>query len=146
MRILMSVICLAFSIVGFRSATASDMPGGWDSRVAVYSDGGVRAPQLLIYDDQPGVYVRDYWREPWHGHHYYPFTGKKPKVGRHERLNAVRRPPKPAESYHREWSTSSDPAPARPLAETHDIDPRYADPRYFDPRDGDAPPYGRPLK
>lgn len=126
------------------------MPDGWNRPVAIYSQGGVRAPQLLIYDDQPGVYRRSYWREPWHGHHYYPFTGKKPKVGRHERLNAVRRPPKPAETYHREWSTSSDAAPVPPAAlsdsEPRYVDPRYVDPRYRDPRDGYGSPYGGPLK
>ena len=69
--------------------------------------GCVRAPQLLVYDNQPGVYVRAYWTQPWQGRHYYPFTGKKPKVGRHERLSDVRPAPPPAESYYREWSTLS---------------------------------------
>ena len=72
-----------------------------------YAVGGVRAPQLLIYDDEPGVYVRAYWSPPWQGRHYYPFTGKKPKVGRHERLSAVRPAPPPAETFYREWSTIS---------------------------------------
>jgi len=72
-----------------------------------YVIGGARAPQLLIYDDEPGVYVRAYWSTPWQGRHYYPFTGKKPKVGRHERLSDVRPAPPPAESFYREWSTIS---------------------------------------
>lgn len=68
---------------------------------------GVRAPQLLVYDDQPGVYVRAYWAPPWQNRHYFPFTGKKPKVGRHKDLTAVRAAPEPAESFYREWSTIS---------------------------------------
>ncbi len=68
---------------------------------------GVRAPQLLVYDNQPGIYVRTYWAPPWQNRHYYPFTGKKPKIGRHEDLTAVRAAPEPAESFYREWSTIS---------------------------------------
>lgn len=148
MRILLSLACFAFVVVGIDSASAADMPTGWAPRVAVYSQGGVRAPQVYVYDDQPGVYVRSYWREPWRGHHYYPFTGKKPKVGRLERLNAPRRPLKPAESYHREWSTSPDPVPMEPMprAVLRDSGPRYVDPRYVDPRYGDASPYGELVK
>lgn len=78
-----------------------------DYAVGGYATGGVRAPQMLVYDNQPGVYVRAYWTQPWQGRHYYPFTGKKPKVGRHERLSDVRPAPPPAESYYREWSTLS---------------------------------------
>lgn len=88
-------------------ACAADYVVGRSGIVGGYAAGGVRAPQLLIYDDEPGVYVRAYWSTPWQGRHYYPFTGKKPKVGRHERLSAVRRAPPPAETFYREWSTIS---------------------------------------
>ena len=78
-----------------------------DFAVGGYVTGGVRAPQRLIYDNEPGIYVRAYWATPWQGRHYYPFTGKKPEVGRLERLSDVRPLPPPAESYYREWSTLS---------------------------------------
>ena len=93
------VVAIAVAIAG--KAGAADYGAGG------YATGGVRAPQLMVYDNQPGVYVRAYWTQPWQGRHYYPFTGKKPKVGRHERLSDVRRAPPPAESYYREWSTLS---------------------------------------
>lgn len=97
-RVAMAV--LVAGMAGLGEAAAADS-------VAVYSAGGVRAPQLLVYDNQPGVYVRVYWAAPWQNRHYYPFTGKKPKVGRHENLTAVRPAPEPAESFYREWSTIS---------------------------------------
>lgn len=96
--------CIAIAVLigaaGIGSAGAADYGAG-------YATGGVRAPQMVVYDNQPGVYVRAYWTQPWQGRHYYPFTGKKPKVGRHERLSDVRPAPPPAESYYREWSTLS---------------------------------------
>lgn len=88
-------------------AGAADYVVGRSGYVGGYVVGGVRAPQLLVYDDEPGVYVRAYWATPWQGRHYFPFTGKKPKVGRHERLSDVRPAPPPAESFYREWSTIS---------------------------------------
>ena len=107
MRALLSVAVLAFSAAGLGQASAADLYVGRTASVSYYATDPVRAGQFWIYDDQPGVYVRSYWREPWRHRHYYPFTGKKPKVGRHERLNAKRRLPEPAETYYREWSTIS---------------------------------------
>jgi hypothetical protein len=100
MRARFAIAVLVVGVAGLGEASAADFVSG-------YSAGGVRAPQLLVYDNQPGIYVRAYWSAPWQDRHYYPFTGKKPKVGRHERLNAVRAVPEPAESYYREWSTLS---------------------------------------
>ena len=97
--------CMAIAVLigvsGIGSAGAADYSAGG------YATGGVRAPQMLVYDNEPGVDVRAYWTQPWQGRHYYPFTGKKPKVGRHERLSEMRPAPPPAESYYREWSTLS---------------------------------------
>ena len=127
MRALLSAVVLVLSAAGLGQTSAADLYIGRAAGVSYYATDPVRAGQVWIYDDQPGVYVRSYWREPWRGRHYFPFTGKRPKVGRHERLNAVRRVPKPAETYYREWSTSY----VVPLPE-----PRYADPL----------PYRGPLK
>ena len=98
-RLAIAKITVAVAVAAAGEAGAADY-------VAV-NTGGVRAPQFLVYDNQPGVYVRAYWATPWQGRHYYPFTGKKPKVGRLERLSDVRPAPPPAESYYREWSTLS---------------------------------------
>lgn len=103
MRARFAIAILGVAVAGLSQAKAADFIGSGSG----YSAGGVRAPQLLVYDNQPGVYVRAYWSAPWQNRHYYPFTGKKPKVGRHERLSAVRPAPEPAETFYREWSTIS---------------------------------------
>lgn len=68
---------------------------------------GQRAGQIVIYDDQPGVVVRAYWAPPWRNRHYFPVTGTVPDSGRHEDLAAPRRHYPPAQSFYREWWTSS---------------------------------------
>lgn len=107
MRALFAIAIFALGAVGLGEADAADMRVGVGrSTYVTHSTAiGVRASQLLIYDNEPGVHVRTYWATPWRNRHYYPFTGKRPKVGRHERLSAVRPAPKPAQSYYREWST-----------------------------------------
>jgi hypothetical protein len=105
-----ALFALTVFIVGFaasNAASAADFVIGRSGYVSGYAVSGVRAPQLLVYDNEPGVYVRAYWSPPWQNRHYYPFTGTKPKVGRHERLSEVRPAPEPAETYYREWSTLS---------------------------------------
>lgn len=109
-----------FAIANFFVAAAVTFAVAGEAGAADFVSGpgyGVRAPQLLVYDNQPGVYVRAYWAPPWQGRHYYPFTGKKPKVGRHENLTAVRAAPEPAESFYREWSTLSLYPPPPPRAD-----------------------------
>ena len=104
MRALLSVALLLCAVAGFGRAQAADLRAGG---AAVYGAAPIRAGQYYVYDVEPGVYVRAYWAAPWQNRHYFPFTGKKPKVGRHERLSAKRSAPKPAESYYRAWSTVS---------------------------------------
>jgi hypothetical protein len=45
---------------------------------------------------------------------YFPRTGHRPRVGRHEVVLPAqhRRQPRPAEPYYREWHSESDPSPA----------------------------------
>lgn len=107
MRTLTATAVFAFSVAGIAAAAAADARvwSGGGATVGVYA-GGVRAPQLVIYDSEPGVYVRSYWRAPWQNRHYFPATGKKPRVGRREHLS-IRSHYKPAESYRRYWWTSS---------------------------------------
>ena len=96
-------LVLALSVTGIvaGSASAADLPihvapGTWD-------DGGY-ARSLTIYQFEPGVTMRAYWRAPWHHHRYFPATGRRPRLGRLEILSAKRRRPPPAESYARAWS------------------------------------------
>ena len=61
---------------------------------------------VWLYDDQPGVVVRASWSAPWHDHHYYPYTGQLPRLGRYENLSAPSHPSKPAQTYRRTWSNN----------------------------------------
>ncbi|MCW5693914.1 MAG: hypothetical protein KIT48_16270 [Pseudolabrys sp.] len=105
MRALLAIAALAaFGTAGLDSACASE----WQRRhVAYYPSHSIRAPHVVFYDVEPDTGLRAYWARPWRGRHYYPFTGKKPKVGRLENPHAKYPAPKPAPSYYREWSTLS---------------------------------------
>jgi hypothetical protein len=70
-----------------------------------YSAYGARIEPIVIYDDQPGVIGRSYWYAPWANRHYFPKTGKRPRVGRLEHITA--RPASRAEDYFRRWTVSS---------------------------------------
>ena len=98
MRVLLAVAVIALGIAG-ASAADMDMARG-------YSAIGYRSAPLVIYDYQPGVAMRAYWQEPWGHRHYFPATGKRPRVGRYENLSAVSRPSKPAQTFRRSWSNA----------------------------------------
>src|SRR5262245_53841021 len=66
-----------------------------------------RIEPIIVYDFEPGVIVRSYWYPPWRNRHYFPRTGKRPRVGRLEIL-PKHRISKP-EEYFRFWSASSFP-------------------------------------
>jgi len=104
MRALLAIAALAaFGVAAHDDAGASE----WSARRVAYYPSHVHAPHLVVYDVEFDTGLRAYWARPWRGRHYYPFTGKKPKVGRRENLNARYPAPKPAPSYYREWSTLS---------------------------------------
>jgi hypothetical protein len=108
MRAFLAIASLAFVIAGTASASAADRP------IARASNGGViysaaigdTAGQIVIWDVQPGVAIRPYWSAPWRYRHYFPVTGKKPKIGRVENWS-VRRSIRRAPGYYRYWSTVS---------------------------------------
>src|SRR5262245_33364672 len=52
-----------------------------------------RIEPLIVWDYQPGVIVRTYWWSPWQNRHYFPKTGKRPKVGRLEHVTARKSSP-----------------------------------------------------
>ena len=122
MRALVAIAIIACGLAGATAARAADVAigrsGNYSGRHFEYAQ---RAEQLVIYDYQPGVVVRAYWSEPWRGRHYFPTTGKRPRIGRLENLSA-RSVSKPAESYFRFWSTSSAFLPAPPRGRMRDYD------------------------
>jgi hypothetical protein len=122
MRALGAIAALIFGIASIAVAHAADFSVRRGIGDYIYYPAiGRRAAPLIIYDDQPGVIVRAYWRAPWRHRHYYPATGRRPRIGRLEHLSA-RRVRKPAESYHRYWSTSSALLPELPRGRARDYD------------------------
>jgi hypothetical protein len=100
---------LAFAILAIvasaTSASAADIPGNLGGGGAGnYPAYGGMEP-VIVYDFEPGVIVRSYWEPPWGNRHYFPRTGRRPKVGRLEHMPS-RRVLK-NESYYRYWSVSS---------------------------------------
>ena len=107
MRVLLAVAVISLGIAGINAASAADLPSVQSDYYTTRSSAvGQRAEQLVIYDDQPGVFVRAYWLAPWRHRHYFPATGKRPRIGRHENLAAVGRPSKPAQTFRRSWSNA----------------------------------------
>lgn len=98
MRVLFAVAAI---VLGIADASAADL-----DMARGYSAIGYRSAPLVIYDDQSGVFVRAYWLEPWGHRHYFPATGKRPRIGRYENLSAVSRPSKPAQTFGRSWSNA----------------------------------------
>jgi len=100
---------LAFTFIAILASTAAASAadisagqgaGGYGNYPAY---GGIEP--VIVYDFEPGVIVRTYWEPPWGNRHYFPRTGKRPKVGRLEHMpppRAVRN-----ETYYRHWSVSS---------------------------------------
>jgi hypothetical protein len=104
--------CVASSV-----AVAADGPAG-GAAVGPVPDGLHTSPYLarieplIVYDYQPGVIVRSYWLPPFENRHYFPKTGKRPKVGRHEHKTSGR--DATAQDYFRAWGVSSVFAPQLP--------------------------------
>lgn len=113
MRVLFAIV--VFVVAGIAAAGADG--------VRRHSALDVRIAPLVIYDYQPGVVVRAYWRAPWRQRHYFPRTGEKPEVGRDEDLSTdAGGVPEPAESFQRSWSTSSAFLPEAPRRQPLDGD------------------------
>ena len=107
MRVLFAVAFIALGLAGVTAASAADLRNVQSNYYSTRSFAvGQRAEQLVIYDDQPGVLVRAYWLAPWRDRHYFPATGKRPRVGRAENLLAPGRPSKPAQTFQRSWSNA----------------------------------------
>jgi len=109
MRMFAHIIGFCAGFAGIASVCAADLPRApADRNVGLhYSAEGRRAGPIIIYDYQPGVYVRAYWRAPWRHRHYFPATGEQPISGRDEDLSARGEGADPAETFTRTWTTSS---------------------------------------
>src|SRR3569623_2215721 len=109
MRMFAHIIGFCAGLAGISAACAADLPRApADRNVGLhYSAQGRRAGPIVIYDYQPGVYVRAYWRAPWRPRHYFPATGEQPISGRDEDLSARGEGGAPAENISRTWTTSS---------------------------------------
>jgi len=93
-RVVFAIALLSVAV----AARAADLPVG-------YSGGyGERSEMIWLYDNQPGVVVRAYWSAPWRDHHYFPYTGIRPRSGRYEKLSVG--PAKPATTYRRTWNNN----------------------------------------
>jgi len=97
---------ILLGLVGAVSANAADFAGGG---YGVYAPYAARMEPVIVYDYEPGVIVRSYWYPPFDNRHYFPRTGRKPRLGRLEHWPA-RHISKPQEFY-RYWSVSSAFAP-----------------------------------
>ena len=114
MRVLFALALLILGIAGLAPARAADLvepPDGGAWPGGGYTEGGdrssgVRALPVVIYDYEPGVSVRHYWLSPWRHRHYFPVTGKPPRLGRAENLSSVGGIHRPAETFTRYWSTT----------------------------------------
>jgi len=109
MRLFGSIVGFAAGFAGIAAAGAADLPPlHADRNVGLnYAAHGRRAGPIVVYDYQPGVYVRAYWLAPWRHRHYYPATGEQPLMGRDEDLTARGEAAEPPETFTRTWTTSS---------------------------------------
>ena len=107
-----AIAAIAVLVASSATAKAADVSaGGGVGEYGPYAY-SPRIEPLIVYDYQPGVIVRSYWWVPWQNRHYFPKTGKRPKVGRHERVTA--RKSSPPQDFYRSWSVSSVFAPELP--------------------------------
>jgi hypothetical protein len=98
-------VAISIVLASAGAAGAADVSSGPGAGGAGYMDYALRTEPVIVYDFEPGVIVRTYWEPPYRNHHYFPSTGRKPKVGRLERVTA--RHPARSEDYVRYWSASS---------------------------------------
>lgn len=102
-----ALLGIAFGLGGAFPVGAADFPRVPAGDFGPSYHGAARAGMLVITGNQPGVIVRSYWREPWRHRHYFPATGRRPAVGRRERLPAAGTRLRPAQSFERHWWVSS---------------------------------------
>ena len=80
---------LLLGVAGIAAANAADLTGGRGG-YGDYWSFGARMEPVIVYDFEPGVIVRSYWYPPLDNRHYFPRTGRRPKLGRLEHWPARR--------------------------------------------------------
>ena len=96
---------------GLSAVQAADLPPTAEHEAGLYSSAsGQRIAPLVIWDDQPGIVTRAYWKRPWDDRHYFPMTGHKPRSGRRESAHRRRVAAAQAEPFYRGW-TNAEPHP-----------------------------------
>ncbi len=75
---------------GLSAVQAADLPSSGEHDAGLYSSAsGQRIEPLVVWDDQPGIVTRAYWKRPWDNRHYFSVTGQTPS-GRGESAHARR--------------------------------------------------------
>jgi hypothetical protein len=124
---------VALGLLGAAPARAADLGPIFGGGSGI--SGATRAAPIVIYDYQPGVMVRGYFRSPWRNRHYYPRGEQPPVLGRDEVIPGPdREMPEPAESYYRYWSTTifvegDAPPPRRDRAAPKERSDNFAEPQ-----------------
>jgi hypothetical protein len=77
MRILLAIALLGIGVAAGGAARAADLPAVNPQFFFGYSEAAHRGEMVRLYDDEPGVVIRAYWRAPWHYRHYFPATGHR---------------------------------------------------------------------
>ena len=95
----------AIAAIAVWAASSADVYGGGPAVGYGPYACSPRIEPLIVYDYQPGVIVRSYWWAPWQNRHYFPKTGKRPKVAHKS---------SPPQNFYRSWSVSSVFAPELP--------------------------------
>jgi hypothetical protein len=131
MRIFGLAIALGLGLAGTVCARAADLPlrpaPGRNVGLHYRAIGRHVAP-LVIWDYEPGVVVRAWWLPPWRHRHYYPATGKRPRIGRRESWRVRGEATEPAETFYRTWTTTSAFVSERPIGPVREDIPE-AEPR-----------------
>jgi hypothetical protein len=123
MRVLYAVVPIVLGIAGATAVRAADLPAAAAETYSTRQSAiGHHTGAILVYDFQPGVIARAYWRAPWRHRHYFPVTGRKPEIGRDEDLSATGSAPESAETFQRSWSTSSAFVPEAPRGRVPPLD------------------------
>jgi len=105
---------LAGLVAGAVPARAADLAvepdgAGYGVCCAVYQT----VPQVVIYDDEPGVVIRRWWLPPWRDRHYYPHGRASLKSRISDPKRRSRAAPRSGPRYVRYWTNQQ--AAATPL-------------------------------
>jgi hypothetical protein len=109
MRVVAHIVGIVAGLIGIGAACAADIASVAVHRgAALYGSAtGERAGQIVLWAFEPGVAVRPYWCAPWRNRHYFPATGKRPRIGRRENRHARASGTVPARTFMRTWTTSA---------------------------------------